>query len=223
MSPPLPLETPEVKIVEPEPRISRETVGKLLLIAFILAIVAGLAAGWYLGLNLWATLTNVSPILLAIATIAVALFTRELSKVSNRLAAIETQRDELRTEERKIERLREKLRLAEIVISWEPRVHPIATNTLGSIPEPGLDYTPLRLLAVLIDPHRENDLWQEVHGFLGALDKILSGEMKNLTELSWNNFYDAFDRIKDHLLKQMPEWRRDVALMLAGWALPPQD
>ena len=139
------------------------------------------------------------------------------------MATIEEQRDEIRSEEKQIERLREKLHLAEVVISWEPRASPIGTSAMPIVGVEPLDYSPLRLLAVLIDPNRETALWQEVHGFLGTLDKIISGEMGNLTELSWKNFYDSFDRIKDNLLKQMPEWRRAVALMLAGWVLPPEE
>ena len=200
-------------------RTSAEVIWKWVLFGLVAVSVASFAIAFTLGINVWVALTNASPILLALATIAVALFTRELSRITDKLARIEMQRDGARADEAKVARLREKLRLAELLISWTPEAYG-GGGWMQSGPRESGDYY-LQQLGVLIDPRRETDLWNEIHGLLGVLDKTHARQLQ-LDELAYRNFIDSFERIKVSLLKRMPEWRRDVALMLAGWVLPPE-
>src|SRR5712692_4567689 len=96
-------------------RTSAEVIWKWVLFGLVAVSVASFAIAFTLGINVWVALTNASPILLALATIAVALFTRELSRITDKLARIEMQRDGARADEAKVARLREKLRLAELL------------------------------------------------------------------------------------------------------------
>lgn len=148
--------------------------------------------------------------LLAIATIMLAWFTRELSSVNERLQSIEESRDRKEQLRAQYDRLKEKIEVAETILR-ECRVAPVdGLRGQGSPPQPEANL--MHSLRLLVDPTVDNIPLEQLDKVNEIFAIVKQEKKSDLTVAS--TIIRPYTDVTEALASELPRWRKQLVELI---------